>query len=78
MTTRKVSLETKKGYFRHPIDVDKNVAVLTMKDGKPLWFTKSWNASKKQIKYCNSDSTLVSQFQQTTMLKPPTLTIVIK
>tara|TARA_Y100000361_G_scaffold24577_1_gene19630 strand:- start:332 stop:1348 length:1017 start_codon:yes stop_codon:yes gene_type:complete len=50
MTTRKVSLETKKGYFRHPIDVDKNVAVLTMKDGKPLWFTKSWNASKKQVK----------------------------
>jgi len=57
VTTKKVSLEPggRCSRWNSDIEVDKNTAVLTLKDGKPLWFTKSWrNAPKKRQKAVGS------------------------
>jgi hypothetical protein len=52
VTTKKVSVEPGGRYssWNRDVEIDKNTAVLTLKDGKPLWFTKSWKYGDKKRK----------------------------
>ena len=51
VTGKKVSLPAKgKSYWRSDLEVDKGVVLSVFKDGKAVWWTKSWRESDKNRK----------------------------
>ena len=51
VTGKKVSLPAKgKSYWRSDLEVDKGVVLSVFKDGKAVWWTKSWRESEKNRK----------------------------